>query len=181
MARGSKTRLQQQLQGSQQHPPSCFLPPESLYLNLNPGWLKSLASDEAIRVMGETKERFGRFRAGISHLLLAGCMLVLFSWPAAGAIKRYTDEKGTIHITTDERGEGGGAPPPVNPYMMRQPFRGPRAFPRSRVEHPPPPAIEPPASEPPPVPLPPVPPPQVGPVPVEPVPENLAPEEPPPE
>jgi len=114
--------------------------------------------------MGETKARSGGTIAWSGRVLLALFITVLFSWPATGAIKRFTDEQGNLHITTEEKTEGPKAPPaaappsptaPPSPAAPPRPGRrGTRAFPGPGQAPPPPPAVKPPMPAPAPAPSP---------------------------
>ncbi|MDD2902362.1 MAG: hypothetical protein PHU44_07990 [Syntrophales bacterium] len=65
----------------------------------------------------------------VSCLLAALALVLLFSCPGAAAIKRFKDDKGTLHISN----EGGEGKPPLtisNPPGRPSRVRGPGAHPR---------------------------------------------------
>ncbi|MFZ5453101.1 MAG: hypothetical protein ACOZF2_14685 [Thermodesulfobacteriota bacterium] len=59
--------------------------------------------------MEKNRESGNQVWAYVSSLLAALALVVLFSWPGAAAIKRFTDDQGTLHISND----GGEGKPPI--------------------------------------------------------------------
>ncbi len=87
--------------------------------------------------MEKILERNGKVRAEVSTFLAVLALAVFFSWPAAAAIKRFTDEKGTLHITNE------GAESPSDKISAIGPGRGlprpgtPPSFPAPQEPQPP--------------------------------------------
>jgi hypothetical protein len=104
--------------------------------------------------MGATVRKRGKFMAGSCLLLLAICITALCAGPAAGAIKRYKDEKGNLRITNEDQPEASkkpaGAPPPAKPQEPRSSIGGgpgvqpePAAPSKPAFPPPPPPGVTP--------------------------------------
>ena len=107
--------------------------------------------------MVKNRERRDKIRAHVSRLLAALAVVALFSCSGEAAIKRFTDEKGTLHISNkdaENKPRVSGSTPVGAPSSMRgsRAFPGPEAAPPpSPPPEPPPPEIapeEPPADEP---------------------------------
>ena len=96
--------------------------------------------------MVKNREKRDKVWAHVSRLPAAVAMVALFSCPGEAAIKRFTDETGTLHISN----EGGEGKPPLTISTPKgHPSRtmGPGAFPGPGAAPPPPPPPEPPAPE----------------------------------
>ena len=97
--------------------------------------------------MEKNPERSGKIRGVVSRLLAALALVALFPWSGSAAIKRFADEKGTLHITNEgpeSSSQKTTSTPPGRPSRMR----GSRAFPGPVTDPQPPPHVEPPRTEP---------------------------------
>lgn len=95
--------------------------------------------------MEKNPERSDKIRAVVGRVLAALALVALFSWPGSAAIKRFTDEKGTLHITN----EGAESTSQITTSMPPgRPSRRGLAFPGPVTDPQPPPQVEPPPPEP---------------------------------
>ena len=78
--------------------------------------------------MEKNPERNDKIRAVVSRLLAALALVALFSWPGSAAIKRFADEKGTLHITNEGPESTSQITPSVPPGRPSR-ARGSQAFP----------------------------------------------------
>jgi hypothetical protein len=90
--------------------------------------------------MRQKREKSGRVGEFIGILLAALALVAIFSYPATGAIKRFKDDTGTLHIT-DEGAEKKAQNSASTPGVAPSRGKGPGAFPRPGAGslHPPPP------------------------------------------
>jgi len=86
--------------------------------------------------MENIQERSGKLRIGVSRFLTALVLVALFYWPATAAVKRFTDDHGTLHITNDSAQSSSNKAPDLTP--AGRPPRGPAAFPLPAPTPPPP-------------------------------------------
>lgn len=92
--------------------------------------------------MVKNRERSGKIRAVVSRLLAVLALVALFSWPGSAAIKRFTDEKGTLRIT-NEGAESAAQTSNFPPSGRATRMRGSGAFPGPGSVPPPPPQVAP--------------------------------------
>jgi hypothetical protein len=93
--------------------------------------------------MEKNRERSDKIRTVVSRLLAVLALVALFSWPGSAAIKRFTDEKGTLYITNEgpeSTSQTTTSIPPGRPSKIR----GSRAFPGPVTDPQAPPYVEPP-------------------------------------
>lgn len=76
--------------------------------------------------MENIQERSGKLRIGVSRLLTVLVLVILFSWPATAAVKRFTDDHGTLHITNESAESSPNKAPDITPVGRRP--GGPAAF-----------------------------------------------------
>ncbi len=98
--------------------------------------------------MENIQERSGKLRIGVSRLLAALVLAVLFSWPATAAINRFTDDHGTLHITNESAESTANKAPAITPVGRGPRPGGPAAFPPAAPALPPPKPPEPEAAPP---------------------------------
>jgi hypothetical protein len=92
-----------------------------------------------LKFMEKQRTRSDMMRATVGRLLAALALVALFSCPGGAAIKRFTDDKGTVHITNDGS-DGKPSTPPTSGAFPGKPGRvRPPDLPGASTPAPPPP------------------------------------------